>query len=144
MPGRLHHVQWCVRSIEKTTLQLTQSYGFNFTHHRDLVKDQRVLARQNVLRSGDTVFVLTQNDCADPCDLVEAQRACLAEGQFPFLTCCKSRDSHKRDTVFNVCLSVGDVNEVLDTISKNDCDEQTESVILEATEIQGNRGTKLL
>ena len=41
MPGRLHHVQWCVRSIEKTTLQLTQSYGFNFTHHRDLVKDQR-------------------------------------------------------------------------------------------------------
>ena len=99
---------------------------------------QRVLARQNVLRSGDTVFVLTQNDCADPCDLVEAQRACLAEGQFPFLTCCKSRDSHKRDTVFNVCLSVGDVTEVLDTISKYDCDEQTESVILEATEIQGN------
>ena len=38
MPGRLHHVQWCVRSIEKTTRQLTQSYGFNFTHHRDLVK----------------------------------------------------------------------------------------------------------
>ena len=69
-------------------------------------------------------------------DLQSGQEACLARGEFPFLTCCGSRSGHLKDTAFNVCLQVGNVASV--TLKVRDC-SQDHAVILEPTSVSAGK-----
>ena len=70
MPGYIHHIEWCVRDLDSLSRKLSDCYGFSLTHQRHLTTDEggRVasVVRQNVLQSGHTVFVLSQNTATDP------------------------------------------------------------------------------
>ena len=92
------------------------------------------MTRQNVVRSGETVFILTQNDCLNSGDLARAQQSAIDRNEFPFLTCCKSSKDHARDTVFNVCLEVGDVEKVTESVRKQG---KTSQPILKETTVMG-------
>lgn len=56
-------------------------------------------------------------------------------GEFPILSCCQGHD-HARDTVFNVCLTVGKhLEEITDKIANLD---GSQSVLLAPTKISGD------
>ena len=87
MPGYIHHVQWSVADVDEISAKLRLQYGM-----------RAVAAREGevVLQCGSVVFLISQT-----------RGSVIEEGQpdsYPWLSGRSSRDS-----VFNLCLEVGDV-----------------------------------
>lgn len=67
MPGYIHHIEWFVTDLERISNQLVDCFGFSKFAHRQC---DRSGAKQIVVKSGKTVFVLTTKceDDAKQCD----------------------------------------------------------------------------
>ena len=90
MPGYLHHIEWCVDDAGKVGGVLKDHFGFSLAFHRtfyDTVNPERILVRQDVFRSGEIVFLITENRCEEH-ELEEIQKRTFHE--YPVLTCCSS------------------------------------------------------
>jgi len=151
MPGYIHHIQWCVKDAKKTSRQLTECFGFSLTHQRHLsvkhssvngAADDKVVVTQNVVQSGDTIFVLTQNDATDAEELCRIKDQCESMGHFPVSTCCATRSCHQRDTVFNVCLEVGDVETVTERV-RNTQKNGLRMVLTEPKTVKSEDGSQM-
>ena len=112
MESFIHHIEWCVKDLEKTVNLLIDKYGFYLISERHSYKqpsegknfmDNNVY--QKVVKSGSTVFILTQNNSTNISDVSLKWSA-----GYPILTCCCRKEDHVRNTVFNVCLEVKDVD----------------------------------
>ena len=107
MPGYIHHVEWCVSDLQTQVQVLVSHYGFEPIAKRVRKIDEKWLAEQILVQSGATVFLLTQKSRLTKTSTVQAVQA----NEYPVLVCCDQ--DHIRDTVFNVCLVVGQyVNEI--------------------------------
>jgi len=105
MPGYIHHVQWCVTSLDETLHKLTQNYRFN------LLCERNGMNKEAVVKCGDIVFLLTERGT----EVIECEKS-----EYPWLTCsCRNCDRHLVDSVFNVCLEVGDVDKVFTSMTSN-------------------------
>ena len=62
MPGYIHHIEWCVSDLDGLSDQLVNQYGFQEISGRKTRSEtgsDSFLIRQKVLKSGLTVFILT-------------------------------------------------------------------------------------
>ena len=69
MPGYIHHIEWCVRDLEGLSDQLINQFGFRLISGRQNQIEtglDKFSVRQKVLKSGYTVFILTEkkNNCS--------------------------------------------------------------------------------
>jgi len=60
MPAYIHHIEWCVRDLNKLCETLVNQYGFYVIAERETYLDVGVCVRQKVVKSGHTQFLLTQ------------------------------------------------------------------------------------
>lgn len=63
MPGYIHHIEWCVSDLDGLSDQLVNQYGFQEISGRKTRSEtgsDSFLIRQKVLKSGLTVFILTE------------------------------------------------------------------------------------
>ena len=63
MPGYIHHIEWCVSDLDGLSDQLINQFGFREISGRKTRTDSgpdSFLVRQKVLKSGLTVFLLTE------------------------------------------------------------------------------------
>ncbi len=60
MPSYIHHIEWCVRDLDKLSDQLVGQFGFQVIAAREVSLEEDVHVRQCVVKSGYTQFVLTQ------------------------------------------------------------------------------------
>ena len=110
MPGYIHHIEWCVSDLKSQVQVLVSHYGFEPIAKRVRKIRENVVVEQVIVQSGATVFLLTQKSRTDS-DNVED----VKPNEYPLMVCCENQD-HFRDTVFNVCLVVGQyVNEITAT-----------------------------
>ena len=111
MESFIHHIEWCVKDINRTTNCLTTQYGFTLISERKSFttnngkKSGSSFVYQKVVQSGSTIFLLTQNNSED-----NFESNVRLETGYPILSCCSSKRNHRRDTVFNVCLEVKNVD----------------------------------
>lgn len=110
MPGYIHHVEWCVSDLQNQVQKLVSQYGFQPIGKR-IRKIQNILdvkthwvVQQVAVQSGDTIFIITQKSRTSSYENQHIEKA--KNDEIPVLTCCQDKD-HKRDTVFNVALTVG-------------------------------------
>jgi len=104
MPGSIHHIEWCVSDLQSQVRSLVTQYGFKPIGQRIRKLGSDWIVRQVLVKSGDTVFMLTQKSRAslkDQHNVIE-----LSKDEFPLQTCCGNTE-HSRDTVFNVSLNIG-------------------------------------
>ena len=94
MPGYIHHVQWSVASVADTAAKLGREYGMRVVAARSLPDSGE---REVVLRSGAVTF------------LVSPARPALVTRPAPAHYPAISSGRPGLDTVFNICLEVGDV-----------------------------------
>ncbi|XP_037068359.1 4-hydroxyphenylpyruvate dioxygenase-like protein [Pollicipes pollicipes] len=97
----LHHVEVCTANAARLLRLFTGGFGFGCL-------GRRVTPRclQWVVRSGHATFVITQKHRQVPADAPTDAR--FASGEPWTLFCCAD-GPHRRDSVFNVALSVRDV-----------------------------------
>ncbi len=63
MPGHIHHIEWCVSELEELSDQLISQFGFKLISGRETETSESpncFVVRQRVLKSGYTVFILTE------------------------------------------------------------------------------------
>ena len=101
MPGYIHHIQWSVSNLAFSEEKLRKEYGLKVVAERE----QRG-RREVVLQSGSIVFLLSQTE--DTVVVVEERRR-----SYPWL----SSGRLGTDSVFNICLHVGDVRECHDRMT---------------------------
>jgi hypothetical protein len=66
MPGYIHHIEWCVSDLDALRGQLVDQFGFREISGRASRTDcGRFSVRQRVLKSGLTVFILTEKKPLD-------------------------------------------------------------------------------
>ena len=112
MPGYIHHVEWCVSDLKGQVQALVSSFGFQPVAQRSR-KVQDFVVEQIIVKSGSTVFLLTQKSRTSTVqDLVQ-------DHEYPVLVCCDGHD-HVRDTVFNVCLKVDQVDAITQAVQELD------------------------
>ena len=105
MPGYIHHIQWCVTDIEVAKKSLMEGYQFH------LIASREGQNREAVLTSGEITFLLSQRTSSQQPDLGDC---------YPWLRCrCRDEPSHEIDSVFNVCLEVGDVDKTFTSMTNN-------------------------
>lgn len=98
MPGYVHHIQWCVNSAEDVVERLINQFGFSEVASR---------GREEVLvQSGHTRFLISQ-----ACSRKDVKDGNSKDGcHYPSLSCARGHEGDHIDTVFNICLEVGDVD----------------------------------
>ena len=81
MPGYIHHIEWSVSDLESISDRLINSFGFSKFAQR---KCGASGARQVVVKSGKTVFVLTKwgGGSNNRCSNSRQSDNC---GEYPFL-----------------------------------------------------------
>ena len=105
MPGYIHHVQWCVADLEKSIKTMMAGYQFKVVATR-YGKNQEV-----VLQSGDITFMISQRTGSNQPE---------SGNCYPWLRCsCRTQTSHQIDSVFNMCLEVGDVDKTFNNMVSN-------------------------
>ena len=105
MPGYIHHIQWCVASLEDTLETMIEGYKFKLLAAREGEN------KEAVLQSGDIRFLVSERTDTDQPGLVY---------NYPWLRCsCRSEASHHIDSVFNVCLEVSDVDITFNNMQHN-------------------------
>ena len=105
MPGYIHHIQWCVADLEKSMKTMMAGYQFKVVATR-YGKNQEV-----VLQSGDITFMISQRTASSKPDSGRC---------YPWLRCsCRTETSHEIDSVFNMCLEVGDVDKTFNSMVIN-------------------------
>ena len=99
MPGYLHHIQWSVASLQETSHKLRTEYGMREVAGRE---DRLTGRREVVLQSGLVTFLLS-----------ETREEVVVEDQtgYPWLSSGRRGGERQTDSVFNICLEVGDVRE---------------------------------
>ena len=105
MPGYIHHIQWCVSSLDAIRKLLVEGYKFAEIAQRNGRN------REAVFQSGEITFLVTEKkEMSDQdCGI-----------SYPWLDCCsRVTGGHKIDTVFNVCLEVGNVDYVYRMMKNN-------------------------
>ena len=60
MPGSIHHIEWCVSDLQSQVRSLVTQYGFKPIGQRIRKLGSDWIVRQVLVKSGDTVFMLTQ------------------------------------------------------------------------------------
>jgi len=110
MPGYIHHVEWCVSDLQSQVKKLVSQYGFQPIGQR-IRKIENALdlktywtVQQVAVKSGDTIFIITQKSRTPSCQNEDIET--VKNDEYPISTCCQDKD-HIRDTVFNVALTVG-------------------------------------
>ena len=118
MPGYIHHIEWSVSDLSLASEQVGKCFGFTLFANRN-IRDANgdLTIEQKVYKSGDTTFVLSKQFCAADAD------------SFPSLY------SEKKDTLFNICLEVSCVGNVLDRASKFGAE-----IITDLTEVESAEG----
>jgi len=105
MPGYIHHIQWCVTDKEKSMKTMMEGYQFRVVAMRD-GQNQEV-----VLQSGDVAFLISQRTASTQPDSGDG---------YPWLRCsCRTQTCHEIDSVFNMCLEVGDVDKTFSNMVSN-------------------------
>ena len=99
MRCRIHHIEWSVQDVEGKARFLVEKFGFERFA-------ETVCCNHVAVRSGETIFLLSKNNTSSTSSEVEYPVFKSPSGQL-----------HGRDTVFNVCLEVEDVDEVAQRIS---------------------------
>lgn len=96
MPGYIHHVQWSVSDLAAISSMVRLQYG---------MREVAVREREVVLQSGSVVFLLSQAGTGEgpPGGVLQESPADC----YPWL----SSGGRPGDSVFNICLEVGDVRE---------------------------------
>ena len=64
MPGSIHHIEWCVSDLQSQVRSLVTQYGFKPIGQRIRKLGSDWIVRQVLVKSGDTVFMLTQKSRA--------------------------------------------------------------------------------
>ena len=98
MPGYLHHIQWSVASLQQTSQKLRAEYGM-----REVAVREDRGRREVVLQSGLVTFLVS-----------ETGEEVMMEGDqtdYPWLSSGRKGEGGETDSVFNICLEVGDVRE---------------------------------
>ena len=136
MESFIHHIEWCVENLEETEKCLSDKYGFELISQRNIYhsslahcKSNIIAVSQKVLQSGKTVFILTKNNCQKE-DTIDVGQ----DSFYPSFTCCSSKKEHKRDSVFNICLEVKDVDAVTKRIIHYD-DEGEAAILIQPTNV---------
>ena len=144
MESFIHHIEWCVENLEETEKILSDKYGFKLISQRDIYhsslaySDRNIITvSQKVLQSGKTVFILTKNNCQKEGTIDVGQNA-----SYPSFTCCSYEKEHKRDSVFNICLEVKDVDAVTKRIIEYD-DEGETAIVTQPTNIYYGENCRL-
>ena len=105
MPGYIHHIQWCVADLEKSVKTMMEGYQFRVVATR-YGQNQEVF-----LRCGDITFMISQRTASNKPD---------SDHCYPWLRCsCRTQASHEIDSVFNICLEVGDVDKTFNNMVSN-------------------------
>ena len=144
MESFIHHIEWCVENLEETEKILSDKYGFKLISQRDIYhsslaySDRNIITvSQKVLQSGKTVFILTKNNCQKEGTVDVGQNA-----SYPSFTCCSYEKEHKRDSVFNICLEVKDVDAITKRIIEYD-DEGEAAIVTQPTNIYYGENCRL-
>ena len=103
MPGYIHHVQWSVLSVQKTTAKLRTEYGMRITAVRNHSQYGNI---EVVLTSGNVTFLISPSSSK----LVEH-----IDNQYPLLASGRKGI----DTVFNICMAVDDVDKAFKNMTDN-------------------------
>ena len=104
MPGYIHHVQWSVQNVSATVAKLRTEYGMKTI----AVRNTNIPGEMEVaLRSGSVTFLVSQSAS----NLFNRSQ----DDSYPFL----SSGRPHIDTVFNICLEVGDVNKIYNSMVSN-------------------------
>jgi hypothetical protein len=67
MPGYIHHIEWCVSDVDALSDQLMNQFGFREISGRQIRTESgpdTFSVRQKVLKSGLTVFMLSEKKSA--------------------------------------------------------------------------------
>ena len=100
MPGYIHHIQWCVSDLRSTREKMIKSFGFRQTFVRV------GLNTETVIENGSVRFLISERG-----EISEPTRDRNQPTEYPWLNCkCRDTEVHSVDSVFNVCLEVGDVD----------------------------------
>ena len=133
MDSYIHHIEWCVKDLEQTAACLISKYGFSLISERHLdsnhlqntTKDNSFVS-QKVVQSGAIYFLLTQNNSDHNINNKDVQ----TNEFYPVLTCCSSKQEHRRNTVFNICLEVKNVEKATNRAIQNNINFDEESTII--------------
>ena len=100
MPGYIHHVQWSVGNVSDAVTKLRSEYGMKIFAARTIKHGQTEVA----LRSGTVTFLISP--------AVNTVLRQSEDDSYPQLSSGRS----SVDTVFNICLSVPDVNKIFSSM----------------------------
>jgi len=134
MPGYIHHIEWCVSDLRNQVQKLVSQYGFQPIGHRIRrietgfgLKKKCWIVEQVIVQSGDTIFIITQKSRTSSSENQDLDE--VKNDEYPILTCCEN-ENHKRDTVFNVALTVGShLEEIIEKVKRLNGSEQILSPI---------------
>ena len=146
MESFIHHIEWCVKDVNESTNNLITQYGFELIAERHLFANRsindgndKISIQQKVVQSGSSVFLLTQNDSDDSFDEYKQ-----SDTSYPILSCCSSKRNHRRDTVFNVCLEVKNIDACIERIIKTQSNyERDNSVLIPPITIECENNSRL-
>ena len=93
MPGYIHHIQWSVTDLQLAQNKLSREYGMKVVARREAEARREV-----VLQSGSVVFLLSET--VEKMVVEDSREDC-----YPWLSSARQAT----DSVFNICLHVGDV-----------------------------------
>ena len=132
MESFIRHIEWCVKDINESTNNLITQYGFELIAERHLFANRslndgndKMSIQQKVVQSGSSVFLLTRNNSDDSFDEYKQ-----SDTSYPILSCCSSKRTHRRDTVFNVCLEVKNIDACIERILKIHSNYERDNVVL--------------
>ena len=133
MGSYIHHIEWCVKDVEETAASLINKYGFSLISERHLdsnhfgnTRKDNIVVSQKVVQSGEIIFLLTQNNSDHDLNIKDVQ----TNKFYPVLTCCSSKQNHRRNTVFNICLEVKNVEKATNRAIQNNIDYDVNSIVI--------------
>jgi len=103
----LHHVELCVKDVEKTLHILRHSLGFDVIANRETDA-----ARQIVLRQNNSIFIITQAKSGKYNNEISSKNNIEDWTVF----CCDKNHTHEVDSVFNSALNVSNINIIIDRV----------------------------
>jgi len=149
MPGYIHHIQWCVSDLQATLDKMINSFGFRQTFLRVGANTEtviesgsvRFLISQRGCNTQSTPGTGLISECtpdtglsseltpgsglsSEPtpgaCISSELTPGTTSNSEYPWLSCkCRAEKIHTVDSVFNICLEVGDVDAVYKRMIQN-------------------------
>jgi len=132
MPGYIHHIQWCVHDFEKTVHKLTKEFGFTESCRRD-GNNREVLVENGTVR-----FLISQR-VTDTSDKEAHENNSNKKTEYPWLQCkCRTTDQHTIDSVFNICLEVGDVQKVYTNCVNGGVDSLLSPIVIKEEQMDGH------